>query len=106
MTRVRAAIIVLAAVHCCIVFAGFIAPYSGEQQDRDHSFAPPSKLRLRNAEGRVVRPCIYRLQIQEGLFDTYAEDRSHCETVHFFCGRRALQVSWDHPRQTTSVWRE
>jgi len=42
--RLTWAIWFLLAMHAGVVLAGFIAPYSFETQDREHSYAPPARL--------------------------------------------------------------
>jgi len=48
---------VLVALHGVIACAGFFAPYDPVAQDRQHPYAPPSKLHFLDKQGRVhMRP--------------------------------------------------
>jgi peptide/nickel transport system permease protein len=56
--------------------AGFAAPYGFDEQSREHSFAPPTRLHFVDAAGRVhLRPFVYE------------EDRSRAFPVRFFVRR-------------------
>ncbi|HJR06321.1 MAG TPA: ABC transporter permease [Pyrinomonadaceae bacterium] len=57
--------------------ANFIAPYDASEQSRRETFAPPTPIRFRDAEGRWhARPFIYRLRLADPLTRTYEEDTS------------------------------
>lgn len=50
----------LAVIHLVAVFAGFLAPYSYREQNRDAPSAAPTKVRWIDREGRLhLRPFIY-----------------------------------------------
>jgi peptide/nickel transport system permease protein len=66
-------IVVLAALHLALIFAGFLAPYDPAKQDRDLPYAPPTRLHFRDAGGWHLRPFVYRLTA--GV-DGYQEDKS------------------------------
>jgi peptide/nickel transport system permease protein len=73
--RARTAILVavLAALHLTLLFAGFIAPYDPTAQDRELSYAPPTRPHFRDASGWHLRPFVYRLTAGP---DGYVEDKS------------------------------
>jgi peptide/nickel transport system permease protein len=76
---------VLVALHGVIACAGFIAPYDPVAQDRQHPYAPPSKLHFLDKQGRVhMRPFLYPLRMREGLFDQYEEDTARTIPLKFF----------------------
>lgn len=55
----RLAIVLLVAVHALVVFAGFSAPYAPGEQDRLHPFAPPTRVHVFDAEGKLHFPFVY-----------------------------------------------
>jgi len=76
------ALAVLAAVHLAALGAGFLAPYAPTEQNRTLPYAPPTRLRFVDAEGRFhLRPFVYRLV--EGAGGAYEEDRSRAYAVRF-----------------------
>ncbi len=50
----RFAIAALAVSHGLILFAGFIAPYDFASQDRQLSFAPPTRIHFIDAERKAA----------------------------------------------------
>ena len=76
---------VLVALHGVIACAGFVAPDDPVAQDRQHPYAPPSKLHFLDKQGRVhIRPFLYPLRMREGLFDQYEEDTARTIPLKFF----------------------
>ncbi len=76
---------VLVALHGVIACAGFFAPYDPVAQDRQHPYAPPSKLHFLDTQGHVhMRPFFYPLRIREGFFDRYEEDTARTIPLKFF----------------------
>jgi peptide/nickel transport system permease protein len=83
--RSAAAAFALVAIHLAVLCAGFLAPYAPTSQDRQLPFAPPTRLRFVDDQGRPhLRPFVYALVAQEGVFGAYREDRSHAYPVRFF----------------------
>jgi peptide/nickel transport system permease protein len=83
--RIRVALGLLLLVHTAALVAGFIAPYSPTEQNRSAPFAPPTRVRFIDAEGRFhLRPFVYRRIPRPGTFDEYDEDRSHRYPLRFF----------------------
>ncbi len=50
---------VLLLLYLIAAFCEFVAPYGPQEEFKDLLQAPPSRIRLRNAEGRWVRPFVY-----------------------------------------------
>jgi peptide/nickel transport system permease protein len=75
----------LALLHLGALGAGFLAPYGFDEQDREHSYAPPVRLRFRDREGRLhLRPFLYIGVEKAGAPGLYVEDRSRVFPVRFF----------------------
>jgi peptide/nickel transport system permease protein len=70
--------VVLAAIHLAILLAGFVAPYDPAKQNREVSYAPPTRIHF----GRAFpwRPFVYAATPE---FDSYQEDRTQRFPVHF-----------------------
>lgn len=78
-------LIVLAALHCIIVGAGFFAPYSPLEQDRDRPYLPPMRVHIIDAQGHFhFRPFFYLLRLRENSFDQYQEDTTTGVPLRFF----------------------
>jgi peptide/nickel transport system permease protein len=77
------AVALLAVVHLAAIGAGFLAPYAPSEQNRTLPYAPPTRLHLVDAEGRLhLRPFVYALrEVERGR---YEEDRSQEAPVRFF----------------------
>src|SRR6266699_1228690 len=84
--NVRAWLSLLGALYAAILFAGLIAPYAPNEQNRNLPFASPPRLHFVDTSGRAhVRPFMYRLVRRSGSpgsFDEYEEDRSRRYPVH------------------------
>ena len=87
---------VLVALHGVIACAGFVAPYDPVAQDRQHPYAPPSKLHFLDTQGRVhIRPFLYPLRMREGLFNQYEEETARTIPLKFFVdGSRYKLLGW------------
>jgi peptide/nickel transport system permease protein len=80
----RLVLVLLGLVYLSTVFAGFLAPDDPATQNRDLSFAPPTRLHFVDATGtRHVRPFVYGLA-RSADSEEYAEDRSRMYPVRFF----------------------
>jgi len=78
-------LILLAILHLPIAFAGFFAPYSFAEQDRERPFAPPSRIHFFDFEGRFhARPFIYGLKDDPNNFGSYLVDSGRMYPMHFF----------------------
>jgi len=84
-TKAAAVIVLLAGLHFVLLFAGFFAPYDPTAQNREMSYAPPTRLHFRDSSGFHLRPFVYAWAVglngdQPG---SYQEDRSHEYPVRF-----------------------
>ena len=80
----RLVLALLALVYLSTIFAGFLAPHDPGMQNRDLSFAPPTRFHFVDGTSRLhVRPFVYGLA-RSGALDEYAEDRSRIYPVRFF----------------------
>jgi peptide/nickel transport system permease protein len=79
--RIRLLVLLLAALHASVLFAGFIAPYDAKEQDRNFPYTPPTRLHFNSASGFHLRPFVYA-QVSDS--DGYREDRTHEYPLHFF----------------------
>lgn len=75
----------LLAIHAVVVLAGFIAPYSFETQDREHPYAPPTRLHFVDCAGKFhLRPFVYVTKAAENALNEYQQDCSQLVGVEFF----------------------
>src|SRR6188474_148249 len=67
----------LGLVFASTLVAGFLAPADPAEQNRDFSFAPPTRLHFVDPKGGLhLRPFVYAIAQTPGSFGDYAEDRS------------------------------
>ncbi len=82
--RLRWLIGVLAGAHALVLFAGLFAPYDAATQNREFSFAPPTRLHFVDAAGRLhARPFVYQWKSGPAELGTYVEDTSRPFPVQF-----------------------
>ncbi len=83
--RLSWAIWFLVAVHAIVVLAGFIAPYSFETQEREHPYAPPTRLHFVDCSGKFhFRPFVYVTKTAANALDEYQQDCSQPAGIEFF----------------------
>ena len=80
--------IVLAALHLPIVFAGFFAPYAPATQNRALTYAPPTRVHIRDSSG-IHWPFVYCWAAD---FDGYHEDNSQRYPVRLFVSGERYSV--------------
>ena len=81
----RMAIVAFALANCCLLFAGFFAPYSPAEQHRDFAYAPPVRLHFVDQGGHLhLRPFVYGIAVAEGDGFQYREDQSRVYRIQFF----------------------
>ncbi len=86
-------LVLLAALHATVIFAGFFSPYDPAEQDRKSPYSPPMRLHFVDARGRFhARPFVYSLKLREETFDQYDEDKVRPLPLKFFV-RGASQLS-------------
>jgi peptide/nickel transport system permease protein len=72
-----ASLVVLVSVHAAALAAGFFAPYDPAEQNRTMPFAPPTRVRLFEADGRFHgRPFVYALDEAAADGGRYEEDHT------------------------------
>src|SRR5690348_12060269 len=68
-------LVYIVAIHAVIVLAGFFAPYSASDQDRERPYLPPMRVHFIDASGHFhLRPFCYPLQLKTGSFDQFEEN--------------------------------
>jgi peptide/nickel transport system permease protein len=78
-------LILLAAFHCLILFAGFFAPYDFATQNRDLTFAPPTHLHFVDEQGKFhARPFVYGLKSEPANPGAYVADPNERHPLRFF----------------------
>lgn len=80
----RAALGLLAAVHLAALAAGFLAPYSPVEQNRTMPYAPPTRVRFVDVDGRFhARPFVYAIGEPDGVPGAYVEDHTRPYPIRF-----------------------
>lgn len=80
-----ALIFLLAALHIPVLFAGFFAPCSFSEQNRDRSFAPPSHVHFVDAQGAFhLRPFIYGIEPDANDPTGYVPNLQEKRPLRFF----------------------
>lgn len=81
----RLALAAFAAANCCLLLAGFFAPYRPIEQHRDFAYAPPTHLHFVDQRGKIhIRPFVYAMSLEDGDSFHYSEDRTRGYSLHFF----------------------
>jgi peptide/nickel transport system permease protein len=81
----------LAGLHLAILVAGFVAPYAPAAQNRELSYAPPTRIHFVDSSAFHWRPYVYA-SVRE--LDSYREDREHKYPVHFFVRGDSYRLLW------------
>src|SRR3989454_6597270 len=82
--QVRAWASLLVILNASVVFAGFIAPYAPNEQNRNVPFAGPTRLHFIETTGQFhLRPFVYFVISTPGSVDKYEEDRGRPYPVRF-----------------------
>jgi peptide/nickel transport system permease protein len=80
----RLAVAALIVSHTLVLLAGFFAPYDFASQNRLLSFAPPTRIHVVDAQGKLhVRPFVYRWKAVTGTVTDYKEDQSVAYPVRY-----------------------
>jgi len=87
--RNRAAVVclwVLGLLYAGAIFADFLAPYSYQNEDRDYSYCEPTRVHVRDEEGRWQRPFVYGMTVSFDQYHkrVYQEDRARKYPIEFF----------------------
>jgi peptide/nickel transport system permease protein len=83
-------VVCLIGLHLVILFAGFISPYDPATQDRELSYAPPTRVHIMDSSG-LHWPFVYRWIPDD---DGYREDVSTRYGIRFFAKGEAHKVLW------------
>lgn len=77
---------ILVVMYAAVLFADFLSPYAFDSESRNHSYAPPSRVRWVGADGRLSRPFVYNVSFtfDENHKRVYREDRATASPVRFF----------------------
>ncbi len=89
-TGIVVLLVALGALHLAILVAGFIAPYDAAAQKRDLSYAPPTRVHLRDSSGWHA-PFVYR---SFSDVDGYSEDTSTRYSIHLFAKGEPHNMLW------------
>jgi peptide/nickel transport system permease protein len=82
MRRVGLAALIL--FHALVLLAGFFAPYDFASQNRLLSFAPPTRIHVVDAQGKLhLRPFVYAWKAITGTVTDYKEDQSVAYPIRF-----------------------
>ena len=83
-SKIGTAIVCLGVIHFAIVFAGLLAPYDPEHQNRSYPFAPPTRLHFVDSHGKFhLRPFVYEMAGPEGTPGVSVEDKSKPHPIRF-----------------------
>ncbi len=87
---------VLVFLYLSAIFAGFLAPYHFDNEERTLSYAPPAKIHLFDKTGKFVRPFIYKVSYEFDQFYNriYKEDKTKQYPVNFFTKGDAYHILW------------
>jgi len=78
---------IVAIFYLVAIFCEFVAPYDPEQFFPKYKLAPPSKIHIRDTEGRLHRPFVYktiRERNPDTMRSTYHEDTGTRYPIRFF----------------------
>lgn len=74
----------LLAIHAMVAVAGFIAPYNFETQDREHPYAPPTRLHFVDCSGKFhFRPFVYVTKAAGNDLNNYQQDCAQTAGIEF-----------------------
>ncbi len=78
-------IFVLGVLHAAVLLAGFVAPYDEASQNREMSFAPPTRVHFVDSSGHFhLRPFVYAWTQDQNNFAAYVEDHTQIYPLRFF----------------------
>src|SRR5689334_2875628 len=83
--------IVLCAVAAAAAFAPVIAPHGVDDKRPDLLNEPPTLVRVRDGEGRLHLPFVYRWRLVDRLEQRYELDPTRRVTLSWFSGGRLVQ---------------
>jgi peptide/nickel transport system permease protein len=83
----------------CAIFADFLAPYSYQDQHREHPYAPPVEFRFGGDGGRWP-PFVYATHMTDFERRSYSEDRSRMFPIRFFVEGESYRLFGIVPSRT------
>lgn len=77
---------IIVALYLGAIFADFISPYSYDNETRDYSYCPPTKIHFVSPAGKLTRPFIYGASssFDEYKRRIYSEDKNTTYPIRFF----------------------
>ncbi len=92
--KLTIAAIALAALHALILLAGFVAPYDFSAQNRELTFAPPTRIHFFDAQHEFhLRPFVYGLKAPALGPGSYEIDQTHMYPVEFFVDEATYKIA-------------
>jgi peptide/nickel transport system permease protein len=92
----RAGACILAVVVAMAILAPVIAPNDPSDQFADRAYAPPSRIRIRDASG-LRTPFIYRYVLEDRVLRRYREETAAPVALRWFADGRVLSAPADNP---------
>ena len=76
---------VLLVLYLLAIFAGFIAPYHFDNEERKLSYCPPTKIHFLDKEGKICSPFVYRMyyEFDEFYNRVYSQDKASVYPLKF-----------------------
>lgn len=98
MTRILGATILAAAV-LGVLAAPWLAPHRGDEQFRDHLYAPPMRVRVVGTDGTWHLPFVYRWRLVDRVMRRFEEDVAERLPLRGFAAGRlvSLDARAEHP---------
>jgi peptide/nickel transport system permease protein len=96
MTR-RLAVTVLALLLLSTLAAPVLAPHDPGERFPNHSDAPPTPIRIVDANGTWRRPFFYPVRLANRLERRFEEDRTSAVTLRWFSGGRVVRETDGQP---------
>ncbi|MFP4473387.1 MAG: ABC transporter permease [Candidatus Omnitrophota bacterium] len=86
---------VLIVFYAGALFAGFLAPYSYDDEARDLSYAPPTAVHFFSEDGQWRGPYVYGINITFDRFHrrVYREDRSETHSLQFLVSSETFKFA-------------
>lgn len=75
---------ILIIMYLAVIFAGFLAPYHMHATQRNNYLQPPSKVYWKDENGRLSRPFVYAMVMNDPLSQLYEEVKDKKYYVTFF----------------------
>ena len=81
-----ASLFVLVFLYALAIFAGFISPYHFDNERRDLSYCPPTKIHIFDSSGKLCWPYVYKTSytFNEIYQRVYIDDKTKTYPVKFF----------------------